>query len=52
MGVAKQIAREISHNDVIHIKEFERRTAEAYEGLTFKHLNKSDIISEEQFGSY
>jgi bisphosphoglycerate-dependent phosphoglycerate mutase family 1 len=52
IGVAKQIAREIGPNDIIHIKEFERRAAQAYEGLTFKHLNKTDIIPEEEYGSY
>jgi 2,3-bisphosphoglycerate-dependent phosphoglycerate mutase len=52
MGVAKQIARELASTDVIHIKEFERRTKEAYESLTFKHLNDEDIVSETKYGSY
>ncbi|CAB9527627.1 3-bisphosphoglycerate-dependent phosphoglycerate mutase [Seminavis robusta] len=51
VGVAKQIARELGPNDVIHLSEFERRTQEAYEGLTFKHLNDEDVVPEE-FGSY
>jgi hypothetical protein len=51
VGVAKQIAREIAPDETIHIKEFERKTQEAYEGLTFKHLNPKDVVSED-FGSY
>jgi 2,3-bisphosphoglycerate-dependent phosphoglycerate mutase len=51
VGVAKQIAREIGPNDIIHVSEFERRTQEAYESLTFKHLNDEDVVSEE-FGVY
>ena len=51
VGVAKQIAREIAPDEVIHIREFERRTHEAYQGLTFKHLNPSDVVSE-RFGEY
>ena len=54
MGVAKQIAREMAPQDRIHISEFERKTREAYEGLAFKNLNKSDIVvtEESQYGSY
>lgn len=51
MGVAKQIARELAPEEKIHIKEFERRTQEAYDSLTFKHLNPSDVVSE-NYGSY
>ena len=51
VGVAKQIARELGPNDTIDLKEFERRTKEAYESLTFKHLNEEDVISEE-YGTY
>jgi 2,3-bisphosphoglycerate-dependent phosphoglycerate mutase len=51
VGVAKKIARELGPNDVIEFSEFERRTQEAYEGLTFKHLNDEDVVPEE-FGSY
>ncbi|KAL3942159.1 MAG: hypothetical protein SGARI_000361 [Bacillariaceae sp.] len=43
VGMAKQIARELGPDDVIDLKEFERRTKEAYEGLTFKHLNDEDV---------
>jgi len=52
IGVAKQIAREMAPDDVLHIRDFERKTQEAYEGLTFKHLNPSDVVPEEQFGKY
>ena len=51
VGVAKQIARELGPNDVIHLAEFERRTQEAYEFLTFKHLNEEDVVSE-AYGAY
>jgi 2,3-bisphosphoglycerate-dependent phosphoglycerate mutase len=51
VGVAKQIAREIGPHETIHVSEFERRTQEAYEGLTFKHLNDEDVVSEE-YGVY
>jgi 2,3-bisphosphoglycerate-dependent phosphoglycerate mutase len=51
VGVAKQIAREIGPHETLHVSEFERRTQEAYEGLTFKHLNDEDVVSEE-YGVY
>ncbi|KAG7356996.1 phosphoglyceromutase [Nitzschia inconspicua] len=51
IGMAKQIARELGPNDEIHLSEFERRTKEAYESLTFKHLNEDDVIPEE-YGTY
>ena len=51
MGVAKEICRNIAPDDVIQFREFERRTREACEDFTFKHLNPSDIISKEA-GSY
>jgi 2,3-bisphosphoglycerate-dependent phosphoglycerate mutase len=51
IGMAKQIAREIGPNDVIHLSEFERRTKEAYESLTLKNLNEEDVIPKE-YGTY
>jgi hypothetical protein len=51
VGVAKQIAREIGPNEKLHVSEFERRTQEAYDHLTFKHLNDEDVVSEE-YGVY
>lgn len=51
VGVAKQITRELGPNDVIDFAEFERRTLMAYEGLTFKHLNDEDVVSE-AYGVY
>ena len=51
IGVAKKIARELAQDDEIHISEFERLTKEAYEGLEFRHLNDSDVVTEE-FGTY
>ena len=52
IGVAKQIARDIGPNETIHIKEFERLTQQAYQGLTFKHLNPKDVVAPEEVGSY
>jgi 2,3-bisphosphoglycerate-dependent phosphoglycerate mutase len=52
VGVAKQIAREIGPHETIHVSEFERRTQEAYAGLTFKHLNEEDFVVPESFGVY
>lgn len=51
VGVAKKIARELAPSDIIGIKEFERLTKEAYEGLQFRRLNESDVVTEE-FGTY
>jgi 2,3-bisphosphoglycerate-dependent phosphoglycerate mutase len=51
VGMAKQVARELGPNDEIHLSEFERRTVEAYESLTFKKLNEDDVVPEE-YGTY
>lgn len=45
MGVAKEICRQVAPDDVIHFREFEERTRNAYEEFTFKNLNPSDVVS-------
>ena len=54
VGVAKQVARELGPDERIHISEFERKTQQAYEGLTFKNLNDSDdlVAQDKIYGTY
>ena len=52
IGVAKQIAREMRPDDTITFREFERKTREAYDGLTFRKLNPKDKVVSEGSGSY
>ena len=51
LGVAKRISRKLSPDDVIHISEFEKLCQEGVEGLSLKHLNPHDYVSEE-YGVY
>ena len=46
IGLAKKLARELGDDETITLQEFERRTAQAYEGLQY---NKSDFADEEPF---
>jgi 2,3-bisphosphoglycerate-dependent phosphoglycerate mutase len=51
LGVAQRVARKLSPDDVIHISEFEKLCQEGVEGLSLKHLNPNDYVSEE-YGVY
>lgn len=51
MGVAKRVARKLSPDDVIHISDFEKLCQEGVDGLSLKHLNPNDYISED-YGVY
>lgn len=52
VAVAKRIARKLSPTDRIHISEFEALCQEGVDGLSLKHLNEEDYISEEAYGTY
>lgn len=52
IGVAKEIARQIAPDDFITFSDFERKTKVAYEELTLKHLNPSDIVVPVDYGAY
>eukprot|EP00977_Amphora_coffeiformis_P028164 scaffold34712_cov179-Amphora_coffeaeformis.AAC.1 len=51
LGVAKRISRKLQPDDVIHISEFEKLCQEGVEGLSLKHLNPNDYVSED-YGVY
>ena len=51
LGVAKRISRKILPDDVVHISEFEKLCQEGVEGLSLKHLNPNDYVSED-YGVY
>ena len=51
LNVAKRISRKLSPDDVIHISEFEKLCQEGVEGLSLKHLNPNDYVSED-YGVY
>lgn len=51
MGVAKRVSRKLAPDDVIHISEFEKLCQEGVEGLSLKHLNPNDYVSED-YGVY
>lgn len=46
IGVAKKVARELGKGEYITFREFERRTAEAYQGL---NTTANDFVNDEPF---
>lgn len=52
MGVAEEISRQLGPNERMHYAEFERRTRQACDNLTFKHLNPEDKVVSEEAGWY
>lgn len=52
LGVAQRVARKLSPDDVLHISDFERLCQEGVDGLSLKHLNQDDYVSEEEYGVY